>query len=144
VATLDEVVHDSLGRRSFVLSLLAVFASLALILASVGLYGVVSQLVSQRGHEIGIRMALGAEPGVVKQMVLRQGLSLALAGLIVGIPMGLGTARALSTLLFRVSPADPFSFLTVMLLLLIIAATASYVPARRAANTNPMVVLRHE
>ncbi|HEY7097916.1 MAG TPA: ABC transporter permease [Terriglobales bacterium] len=144
VATMDEVVHDSLGRRSFVLSLLAVFASLALILASVGLYGVVSQLVSQRGHEIGIRMALGAEPGVVKQMVLRQGLSLALAGLIVGIPMGLGTARALSTLLFRVSPADPFSFLTVMLLLLIIAATASYVPARRAANTNPMVVLRHE
>jgi len=144
VATMEQVVRDSVGRRSFVLCLLAVFASLAMILASVGLYGVVSQLVLQRGHEIGIRMALGAEPSAVKQMVLRQGLSLALAGLVIGIPMGLGTGRALSTLLFRVSPADPVSLVAVMLLLFAIAAAATYVPARRAANMNPMVVLRHE
>jgi putative ABC transport system permease protein len=144
VTTMEDVVRDSVGRRSFVLSLLSIFASLALILAAVGLYGVLSHLVSQRGHEIGIRMALGAEPREVKRMVLQQGLTLALAGLVIGIPLGLGTGRALSTLLFRVSPADPVSFVGVMLLLLAIAATASYVPARRAANTNPVIALRHE
>jgi putative ABC transport system permease protein len=144
MATMEDVVRDSVGRRSFVLGLLAVFASLALILATVGLYGVVSHLVSQRGHEIGIRMALGAKPGDIKQMVLRQGLGLALLGLVVGVPMGLGTGRAISTLLFRISPADPLSFLAVLVLLLAIAAMASYVPARRAANMNPMIVLRHE
>ena len=143
-ATMDQVVTKSLAQRTFTLGLLSGFAGLALLLAAVGIYGVISYLVSLRGHEIGIRMALGARPTDVLRMILRHGLRLSLIGVALGLAAGLGAGRALSSLLFRVSPSDPLAMSGGALLLLATAVLASYLPARKAAKSDPMMALRHE
>jgi putative ABC transport system permease protein len=143
-ADMDEVLSNSVAQRKFTLALLSGFAALALLLAAVGIYGVISYLVSLRRQEIGVRMALGAEPGDILRMVLWHGLRLAVIGTGLGIVLGLGVGRALASLLFRVSAADPLSLIVGALLLMTIAALASFIPALRAAKLDPLIALRHE
>jgi predicted permease len=144
IAAMDQVVSASVGQRRFTLLLLSLFAVLALVLAAVGIYGVVSYFVSMRSQEIGIRMALGARPQDVLRLVLGHGLALALSGATAGLLVGTVSARALISLLFQVRPTDPLTLVAVSLLLVLTAALASYIPARRAAMVNPMVALRCE
>ncbi len=142
--TMREVVDDSVASQRFQLLMLAVFGALALALASVGIYGVIAYSVTQRAHEIGIRMALGASPGETWRMVVRQALGLAGVGVTIGAVATLALGRVLSGLLFGVKPADPLTFCAAALLLVAIAIVASYVPARRATKVDPMVALRDE
>jgi predicted permease len=144
VAGTEQVVGASVGQRRFTLLLLSLFAAVALLLAAVGIYGVVSYFVSMRRQEIGIRMALGARPQDVLHLVLRHGLTLALSGAVAGLLLGTLSARALVSLLFQVRPADPLTLIAVSLLLVLTAALASYIPARRATQVDPMVALRYE
>lgn len=113
-------------------------------LASVGVFGVMSYSVSERVHEIGVRMSLGAQTADIVHMVLRSGLLLTILGLAIGLPVALALARALSSVLFGVEATDPFSFVGLPLLLAGVAALASYLPARRAARVDPLVALRYE
>ena len=144
VAPMDTYLAASLAERSFTLALLALFGALALALAAIGIYGVISYTVSFRTREIGIRMALGAKWSDVLGMVLRQGLTLAAAGLATGVAASLGLTRFLSSLLYEVHPTDIATTLGVAVLLALVALAGSYVPARRAANVDPMVALRFE
>jgi putative ABC transport system permease protein len=120
------------------------FAALALLLASIGLYGLMSYTVTRRTREIGVRVALGAQTGDVLRMVLRQGLLLACAGIAVGLAASLALTRLLRGLLFEVAPHDPATLFGVSLLLLAVALAASLIPARRAMKVDPMVTLRHQ
>jgi putative ABC transport system permease protein len=124
--------------------MMTVFAGLALMLSAVGLYGVIAYSVSQRTHEIGVRMAIGATEGKVLGLILRQGLALTLLGTGIGLLAALGLSRLLGSELFGVKPTDPLTLAGVALLLLAVAFGASYVPARRAAKVDPMVALRYE
>jgi putative ABC transport system permease protein len=124
--------------------LLTLFATLALVLACIGLYGVISYMVAQRTHEIGVRMALGAQAGDVLTLVIRQGMLLAGAGLIVGIGIGSAVTRVLSDMLYGVSARDPLTFVGVPVLLLLVAFLACYIPARRATRIDPLAALRRE
>ena len=133
-----------IGYWRFFRNLYGIFAGLALILAIVGIYGVVSYSVAERGHDFGIRMALGAEKGAVLRQVLRQGLTLGLIGIGFGIAAGFGLTRFLGNLLFEVQPQDPLTFLAVSLVMLAIALVSCYVPARRATSVDPVNVLRTE
>ena len=142
--TMDEIISDSLASRRFSMILMGVFAALALLMASVGIYGVISYLTSQRTHEIGIRMALGAAKSDVLMMVVRQGLKVVLVGVAVGIAGALALTRFLASLLFGVKPTDPLTFTAVSLLLIVVALLACYIPARRASKIDPMVALRYE
>jgi putative ABC transport system permease protein len=144
VASLDELRAGSFTSRRVNLLLLSSFAGLGLILASVGIYGVVSYSVSQRTHEIGVRTALGASRGQVLKLVVGQGLRSALIGTGVGLAASLGATRLVQTMLFGVKPADPATFLAAALLWIAIALLACYVPARRATKVDPMVALRYE
>jgi putative ABC transport system permease protein len=143
-ATLEELKTASHTARRVNLLLLSAFAGLGLILASVGIYGVVSYSVSQRTHEIGVRTALGASRGLVLKLVLVQGLRSALIGIGVGLLASFGLTRFLQSLLFAVKPVDPLTFAVAALLWLAIALLACYVPARRATKVDPMVALRYE
>jgi putative ABC transport system permease protein len=125
-------------------SLLGAFATVALLLAAVGIYGLISHSVSRRTREIGIRMALGAQSGEVVRLVLRQGMGLALAGLSIGLLAALATAGLLGNFLFGVKATDPASFAGVALLLAGVALIACYIPAHRAMRIDPIVTLRHE
>jgi len=142
--SMDARIAESLGPQRFAANLLAVFAGLAILLAAVGLYGLISYSVAQRTNEFGIRMALGAQPANVLQLVLKQGAKLALIGAGVGIIAGLILMRAMRSLLYGVSSADPFSFAGAALLLMLIALVACYLPARRATKVDPIVALRYE
>ena len=126
------------------MSLLAWFASLALALAAVGIYGLVSFTVSRRTHEIGVRMALGAHPRSILALILAQGMRLVLLGLAAGLAASFGMTRLMSSLLFRVHPFDPLSLGAVALVLASIAALACFLPARRATRVDPMAALRIE
>jgi predicted permease len=144
VATMEQNLSDSLMRRRFSMLLLAALAGFALCLAAVGVYSVISYSVGRRTREIGIRMALGAQPGSVQKLILRQGLRPVLAGLAAGLLASLVAMRALASLLYGVTATDPPTFLAVACVLLAISALASAIPARRAARVDPMAALRHE
>jgi predicted permease len=140
--TLDRLVARSVAQPRFNSVLLSVFAALALVLAAIGIYGIISYSVSLRVHEIGVRMALGASPREVARQVLSEGTRLTLVGLAIGLLLALGATRVLSSLLFGVSPTDPLSFGLAALLFLAVAVLASYLPARRATRVDPLTALR--
>jgi predicted permease len=144
VRTMDQVARDATARPRFTLMLLAVFAAVALILAGMGVYGVITYAVSSRIHEIGVRLALGAEPFAVVRMVVRDGMSAALIGAGVGVVAALLLTRSMSTFLYGVRPSDPLTFAAVSLLLIGAALIATYLPARRASRTDPLLALRAE
>jgi predicted permease len=139
---MDEIFDGAIGRPRLIAQLLAIFATLALLLAAIGTYGVLSYMVSERRREIGIRMALGATRTAVMRMVLTQGLRTTLAGLLAGIAMALAFGQAVSTLLFGVTPTDPLTLASVVGLIAIIAAAACAVPGHAATRLNPMIALR--
>jgi putative ABC transport system permease protein len=141
---LTDVVTASLSERRFSLEMVGLFALTALLLAGLGIYGVISYLVSERTHEIGIRLALGARSGNILRMVLRQGLGLAIAGAAVGLICALVVSHLMAGLLYGVRPTDPLTFAGVALLLIGVALLACYIPARRAIRVDPLVALRHE
>ncbi len=144
IKTMNERLSDTLSTQRLSASLSAVFAGVALLLAMLGIYGVMSSSVGQRTHEIGVRMALGAQTGDVLKRVLRHGLALTLCGVAVGLIGALGLTRLLSGLLFEVSATDPLVFAIIPLLLISVAVLACYIPARRAARVDPLVALRRE
>jgi putative ABC transport system permease protein len=144
IKTMDERLARSLEARRFAATLLGVFAALALLLAAIGLYGVIAYLVTQRRHEIGIRLALGASRTEVLKLVLRQAVQLALVGIALGLAAAFVLTRLLASLLYGVSATDPLTFAAICAILLAVALTASYVPARRATRIDPMVALRYE
>jgi ABC-type antimicrobial peptide transport system permease subunit len=134
----------SIARERFNMLLLTIFAALALALAAVGIYGLVSYAVSQRTHEIGVRVAVGAQRRDVLRLILRDGAKLALFGTAIGIVAAFGLTRLMASLLFEVKPTDPATFVTVAGLLCLVALLACYIPARRAMKVDPMVALRYE
>ena len=142
--SMDEIISNSLASRRFSMILMGVFAALALLMASIGIYGVISYLTSQRTQEIGIRMALGAGKSDVLLMVVRQGLKVVLVGVAIGIAGAFALTRFLASLLFGVKPTDPLTFTAVSLILIAVALLACYIPARRASRIDPMVALRYE
>ncbi len=142
--TMQEIIGRTLAARRFTMTLFTVFALAALLLASIGIYGVLSHLVLQRTHEIGVRLALGAQPSTVAKLVIGEGLGLAAAGVGVGIAGALLLTRLMVGLLFRVSPIDPPTFLAVSALLMSVALAACWLPARRATRADPLIALRSE
>jgi putative ABC transport system permease protein len=144
IKTMEEILGDSIARQRFSMLLLGVFAGVALLLAAVGIYGVMSYSVAQRTHEIGIRMALGAQTGAVLKLAVGYGLKLVVAGVLIGLVAAFVLTRLMSTLLFGVTPTDPATFALISLLLIAVAALASYIPARRATKVDPLIALRYE
>src|SRR6185503_1079239 len=142
VRTMEEIVDSSFARLSFTMTLMVVAAVLALVLGLIGLYGVISYVVSQRTAEIGVRLAVGAQPSQVRTMVLRQGLSVVLVGGALGLVVALASTRVMGSLLFEVSEHDPMTFVVVALVLIAVSAVAAYLPARRAASIDPLQAVR--
>jgi putative ABC transport system permease protein len=141
---MEQVVGDTVIGRRFNMLLLGLFAALALVLTTIGLYGSISYWVTQRTREIGIRMALGANRSEVLWLVLKQGMTLAVFGVAAGLVAAFGLTRLLSKMLFGIAPNDPATFAAVSLLLTLVAALACMIPARRAASVEPMQALRSE
>ena len=144
VSTMDQRLHDSLARRRFSMFLLGVFAVIASFLAAIGIYGVMAYSVNERTHEIGIRLALGAQPANVLRLVIRQALALTSLGIAIGLTGAFALTRVMSSLLYGVSATDGFTFVITPLVLGMVALLASYIPARRAARVDPMIALRCE
>ena len=141
---MEQIVRHSIASQRFNAGLFGAFAALAMILAAIGIYGVLAYSVNQRTREIGLRMALGAERSDVLRLILRQGMTLAAAGMALGLAGALALTRVLRSLLFGVSATDPFTFVGITLLLTAVAFLACYWPARRAARVDPMEALRYE
>ena len=144
VRTMEQVVGDSLLLRRLSMSLLAIFAALALLLAGIGIYGMIAYAVSRRTQEIGLRMALGAGRKEILRLVVGRGLAVGMTGVAIGVPAAFAVTQLMRGLLFGVHVFDPVVFVCVPLLLLLIAALASYFPARRAMRVDPVVALRYE
>jgi putative ABC transport system permease protein len=144
VQTLEQHVHKSVAPQRFNTFLLAVFALLALILAAIGIYGIMARSVTRRTHEIGVRMALGAQRKDVLWLVVRQGMLLAFSGMAIGMAAALAVTRVLSSFLYNVKPRDPWTFASVAVLLSLVALLACYLPARRATRVDPAIALRYE
>jgi len=144
VRGMEQVIAKSVSRQNFNMLLLAIFAAIALLLAAIGIYGLIAYSVQQRTQEIGIRLALGAARGDLLRMVLRQGLTLAGIGVVMGLVIAYGLTRLLASLLFGVKASDPWTFGGVALLLSLVALIATYIPARRAAATEPVEALRYQ
>jgi putative ABC transport system permease protein len=144
IASMDELMAGSVAQQRFNMLLLGIFALLAMILATVGIYGLIAYAVGQRTHEIGIRMALGAQRSSVLCLVLYEGAKLVLSGILIGLLGGLALTRLMRSMLFEVKPVDPPTYAVVAVLVAVVALLASYAPARRAARVEPMTALRHE
>jgi putative ABC transport system permease protein len=144
VKTMDDYVAGSIAQPRLSSTLLGIFAALALVLAMVGIYGVMSFSVEQRTNEIGIRMTLGAQRADVLRLVLRQGFAIAAIGVALGIAGALASSGLLKSLLFGVKPGDPITLIAVAILLVVCVLAACYIPARRATRVDPMVALRYE
>jgi ABC-type antimicrobial peptide transport system permease subunit len=144
VRTMEQRMEESLARRRFSMLLLALFACVALALATIGTYGVMAYLVNQGTREIGIRIALGATQMGIVRLVVWKGMALALSGVAVGLAGALALSRLMRSLLFGVSPADPLTFVAISLLLAFVTLLASYIQAHRAAHIDPIVSLRYE
>jgi predicted permease len=142
--TMERILSDSVAERRLNTMLLSIFAAVALILAAVGIYGILSYSVAQRTHEIGIRMALGARTTNVMSLIVGQGIKVVLVGVIIGIAGALALSQLLATLLYEVSATDPLTFVLIPLVLIGVALVASFIPARRAMKVDPMIALRHE
>jgi predicted permease len=142
--TMEAIIADSLAARRFSMILLSIFATLALLLSSIGIYGVISYVVGQRTREIGIRIALGAQRGTVLRLMLGEGMKMAMIGVVVGIVAAAGLTRLMSQLIYGVSAADPVTFAAVIVILTTVAFAACYVPARRAMRVDPIIALRSE
>jgi putative ABC transport system permease protein len=141
---MEEIVARSISTQRLTMFLLSVFSALALILSAVGIYGVISYLTSQRTHEIGVRVALGASRQDVLRLVLGEGMRITLIGVAIGIAAAFGLTRLITTLIFGVGASDPLTFAAVAILLSGVALFACYIPARRAMRVDPMVALRYE
>jgi ABC-type lipoprotein release transport system permease subunit len=144
VRTMDQMIAESLSRQNFNALLLTIFAAIALLLAAIGIYGLMSYSVEQRMQEIGIRVALGASRADVLRLMVLQGMKLAAIGIVLGLAASYGATRLLATLLFGVKANDPSTFIAVAAIVAIVAMVASMVPARRAAGVAPSVALRHQ
>jgi len=144
VQTLEHVRDDAVASPRLTAILLAMFAGLALVITGAGIAGVMALSVSQRTHELGVRIALGASPARVLGLVMRQGMSFVLAGLAIGIAGALLMGQVMSSLLFAIQPTDPVTYLAVSLVLMTVAAAACFVPARRVTSIDPMLALRSE
>ena len=144
IRTMEDILSESIARQRFTMLLLGIFAGVALLLAAVGIYGVMSYSLAQRTHEIGIRMALGAQRSHVLKLAVGQGLKLVLIGVAIGLAAALALTRVMKTLLFGVSATDPTTIVAISVLLVGVALLASYIPARRATKVDPLVALRYE
>ena len=142
--TLDEVIAETLAKRRFSMIVLGVFAAVALLLASLGIYGVISYLVGQRTHELGIRLALGAGRMDILRLVLSHGMKMVLVGVVVGLIGAFALTRLMSTMLYGVGPTDPLTFVIIVVVLMVVALLACYLPARRATKVDPLTALRSE
>ncbi|MFN2597485.1 MAG: FtsX-like permease family protein, partial [Pyrinomonadaceae bacterium] len=144
VRTMDRVVHESLAGPRVATWMMGVFAFVALLLATIGIYAVMSYTVAQRTHEIGVRLALGAQPRDILRLVVGQGMLLTAVGLAVGLGAALLLAQGMTKVLYDVKATDPATFATITVLLALVALAANYFPARRATRVDPMQALRHE
>src|SRR6185436_10298896 len=144
IKTMEKVVSDSIAQPRFNMVLLAIFAGLALILASVGIYGVMSYSVTQRTQELGVRMALGAQRRDIFSLVLKQGIILALIGVAIGLAGAIGLSKALASVLYGISATDPVTFILVAVIMVAVALVACFFPARKATKVDPLTAMRYE